>query len=44
MDHFADVLAETGSIEEAARAVRVTVDVGRALFERICRALGPQAE
>lgn len=48
-DRFAAELAETGemsdegSIELASIAIRVSTDIGHALFKQICRKLGRQA-
>lgn len=43
-DVFAEALAETDSIVEAALATGIPPEIGEALFRQICKKLGPQAE
>jgi len=42
-EDFSDALAETGSIDKAAKAVGIAVDKGHSRFRQICKELGWQS-
>lgn len=43
LEQFAEHLANSKSIADASRLMRLSVEQGQALYRQICRELGPQA-
>jgi len=43
-EHFSDVLAETGSIQQAGRAIGYDLDKSMSRFRKVCKELGWQAQ